>query len=340
MKFKFLSLFRIRKSQDSFHTKAKKVQKTPTTFGSFLNTASKGLSISTKQNYETAVRSFIRFSNGKDISLAQLSSEYIKAYERWMRDNNVCLNTSSCYLRSLRAIYNKAVLQRKIKDYKPFDKAFTGNEKTAKRCITENEIRKIKATGINNKSFKRKLTCDLFLFSFYAMGMPFVDMANLRQHQIKDGILTYYRRKTGKQVRVKIEQCMQDIILRYTTEKSDYVFPILYKIINKKIRKRTYSTALNLYNQNLKRLAHEANIGVALTSYISRHSWASIAYSHNVELPVISQAMGHTDTQTTLIYINEIGDKQIAQANHKVLEEIFSRTLGKRCYTFLKTMQR
>ena len=59
-----------------------------------------------------------------------------------------------------------------------------------------------------------------------------------------------------------------------------------------------------------------------LTSYVARHSWASLAYQHNVDLPVISKAMGHTSTKTTLVYIREIDDTRIDSANHKMLEEM------------------
>ncbi len=167
-----------------------------------------------------------------------------------------------------------------------------------------------------------------------------IDMAHLKQQQIKGNILTYYRRKTGKQVRVKLEQYMLDIISLYQSDKSDYVFPLLYSNINNKVKERSYPTALNQYNRNLRLLAKSAGIPTTLTSYIARHSWASIAYQRNVALPIISKAMGHTDTKTTLIYINEIGDKQLAEANHKLLEDVFLRPLGKRCCMFLKTVQR
>lgn len=301
-----------------------------TTFSDFLPIAIRGVSRSTCENYHTAVRSFIRFNGGSDISLSALTLSRIRLYERWLHEQGVCPNTSSCYLRSLRAIYNKAVKRRRIRDGKPFGSAFTGNDRTVKRGVEINDIQRLQALSVSETP-RLALVRDLFLFSFYAMGMPFVDMAYLKKHQIKNDTLVYCRHKTGKQIRVKLEKCMLDIINRYNNPSSDYVFPILYKVSGSRIRICHYGSALNLYNRCLKQLSAKAGIKGSLTSYVARHSWASIAYERNIDLPIISKAMGHTDTKTTLIYISEIGDGRLAQANHKLLGEVLFPPLAKRC---------
>ena len=339
-----------------------------------------GVSISTAENYRTAVRSFIRFSGGTDVPVSALDADSVRNYERWLRDRGVCPNTSSCYMRSLRAIYNKTATKRLVKDKEPFRGVFTGNERTVKRSIGEKEIRKLKSLrspyGLSpgpspigrGEGEWGSGASDFFLFSFYAMGMPFVDLAHLKRSQIKDGVLTYRRRKTGQQVRVRLEPCMLDILDKYKTEGTDYLFPILYKVKDGAKDRTTdgagwttgeakdwttgsekarmgsetdkgkgggkggpaggnlvevsYSSALNRYNRSLKELARRAGIKENLTSYVARHSWASIAYEKNIDLPVISKALGHTDTKTTLIYITEIKDKRLASANRKLLREV------------------
>jgi len=103
-----------------------------TFLGNFVTVASKGVSESTKGNYHTAVRSFHRFNKGNDIALSGITADKVKAYEWWLRKRGVCNNTISCYLRSLRAIYNKGVAKHKVRDAKPFKGVFTGNEPTVK----------------------------------------------------------------------------------------------------------------------------------------------------------------------------------------------------------------
>ncbi|TCO87415.1 phage integrase family protein [Bacteroides heparinolyticus] len=144
----------------------------------------------------------------------------------------------------------------------------------------------------------------------------------MRKRQVKDGVLTYRRCKTGRQVRVKLEKCMLEILGRYKAEGTDYLFPILYKVKDGRICPVSYPCALNRYNRSLKQLARQAGITVDLTSYVARHSWASIAYEQGVDLPVISKALGHTDTKTTLIYIEGIKDERLAEANRELLERI------------------
>ncbi|WP_373727789.1 phage integrase SAM-like domain-containing protein, partial [Bacteroides heparinolyticus] len=90
------------------------------TLSGFTGAASRGVGRSTAENYRTAVRSFVRFNSGRDVPLSALDAETLRRYERWLRDRGVCPNTSSCYLRSLRAIYNKAASKRLVKDRAPF----------------------------------------------------------------------------------------------------------------------------------------------------------------------------------------------------------------------------
>ncbi|WP_373721413.1 phage integrase SAM-like domain-containing protein, partial [Bacteroides heparinolyticus] len=120
--FKILSYFRnagvLQRagSIDRSSTKKKisKERNAVPTLSGFINVAMKGVSRSTADNYRTAVRSFVRFNSGRDVPLSALDAETLRRYERWLREGGVCPNTSSCYLRSLRAIYNKAASKRLV----------------------------------------------------------------------------------------------------------------------------------------------------------------------------------------------------------------------------------
>ena len=319
----------IAKESGTKKSRASKERNAVPTLSVFTGAASRGVGRSTAENYRTAVRSFVRFNSGRDVPLSALDAETLRRYERWLREGGVCLNTSSCYLRSLRAIYNKAASKRLVKDRAPFKGLFTGNERTVKRSIGAEEVRRLVLSPFpppcGGGKEKVASALDLFLFSFYAMGIPFVDLAHLKKSQVKDGVLTYHRRKTNRPVRVKLEKCMLDILEKYKAEGTDYLFPILYKVKDGRQVAVSYASALNRYNRSLKELARQAGIGVNLTSYVARHSWASIAYEHGIGLPVISKALGHTDTKTTLIYVEGIKDERLAEANRELLER-FSRT--------------
>ena len=290
--------------------------------GMFLKSAAKemsslknSLSYSTLENYKTALRALKQYLK-HDISIDRIDKLTLKGFERWLRAKNLFINTTSCYMRSIRALLNR--LSVKNKDH-VFDGIYTGRAKTEKRAIAEADIIRIKRLKLRPGLFQT-LVRDIFLFCYYAMGMPFVDVAFLRRSQICGNQLVYYRHKTGQRVVVPLEPCMLEIIERYRSD-SDYVFPLL-KSLNPQMAYQEYLKKLNSYNRSLKSIAKKAGLPIRLTSYTARHTWASVAYGSNVELPVISKALGHSNPRTTLTYIKDINDNRLAQASHLILSRV------------------
>lgn len=265
-------------------------------------------------NYLTAIHSFTKAVG--ELPLNKISATVVERYQTWMRTQGICENTASCYNRSLRAIYNKAVAEGLVKDCKPFRDCYTGRMKTEKRSVNEDCIRLLKNADLSHHE-ELKLTRDLFLFSFYTMGMPFVDIAYLKKSQINDTMLVYSRHKTHQLVKVPLCKSALHIINMYSHQTSDYVFPLLSSL-NEAKAYQEYCTRLNAYNRSLKRLAKETGIDITLTSYTMRHSWASLAYKSGVPLPVISQALGHTRPDTTMIYIRSLDNAQMREGNDRV----------------------
>lgn len=275
---------------------------------------------STAKNYRTAIRSLGRFLQGQQLMVKDISPELMADYAQWLRQQGISMNTVSCYLRSLRAIYNKVVKQYGLDDRKPFKDLFTGHTKTVKRSANNDDIKRLQAM-ILPKHSTLQLSRDIFLFCLYAQGMPFVDVAFLRKEQIRDGMIVYARHKTGQQIVVKVEGCIQEIINRYSTADTDFVFPIITAHHPAQAYKQ-YQSSLRNYNRNLHKLEKLAGLKRGLTSYVVRHTWASVAYDTNVDLAVIASALGHTNTNTTRIYIRDINNRRLAEANHKVLGRI------------------
>lgn len=273
------------------------------------------VSRSTRENYLTALRSLRRFA-GENLCVGDVSQTLLHSYERWLTGQGISRNTSSCYMRSLRAVLGKLTGA----DTEPlFKGVYTGRCTTEKRAVGEETVRRLKGLKLSAHS-PLALARDLFLFSFYAQGMPFVDMAFLRRQQIARGQLVYHRHKTGTRISVALQPCMQTIISRYQAE-GDYVFPLLHTA-DAQAAYNEYLTQLNWYNRALKKLAQQAGIKENLTSYTARHSWATAAYHANVELPVISKALGHSNPQTTLTYLREIDDHRLEAANRRIINMV------------------
>lgn len=278
---------------------------------------------STCDNYMTARRSLSLFMRGYDIAISDLSGQVVEQYAKWLESRGVCINTISCYMRSLRSMYNRAVKRHRIRHCNPFGNVFTGNVVTRKRALNKNDIRILQQSNLPHGTIT-EICRDLFLFCFYAMGMPFIDAVSLKKTQINGEMMTYRRAKTGRLVKVRLEPCMKHIIKKYSRNDCEYVFPFL---TGQGIMSNSrYSTLLKRYNGGLKQLAKKTKIQVPLTSYVPRHTWASMAYRENVPLHIISQALGHSTPRTTLIYIKELDNGILAKANRKVIKETIGDT--------------
>ncbi|MBP3353846.1 MAG: site-specific integrase [Bacteroidales bacterium] len=272
------------------------------------------------ETYASALRSLKRFREGEDIDMKDIDSDMIKRYEIYLRNRGVTPNTSSFYMRNLRAIYNRAVEKGLIFDKKPFKNVYTGIDKTIKRAVSLKIIKKIKELDFSAKptfEFAR----DMFLFSFYTRGMSFVDMAYLRKKDLSNGVLSYRRRKTGQQLYIRWEKCMQDIVEKYDNTTSLYLLPIIKPISNIEERKQYIYAAHNI-NHSLKIIGKKLEISVPLTMYVARHAWASIAKNKNVPLSVISEGMGHNSEATTRIYLASLDTVAIDKANNMILKLI------------------
>jgi integrase len=151
--------------------------------------------------------------------------------------------------------------------------------------------------------------------------MAFVDIAYLKMANLHNGTLTYTRRKTGQLLTIRVEPCIQRIIDRYAQPDTPYLFPIITST-DPDVAYRQYQAALNRHNRLLGRLSEMLGCGCKLTSYTSRHSWATAARNHNVPISVISQGMGHTSEQTTRIYLTMLENSVIDEANKWIINSI------------------
>lgn len=273
----------------------------------------------TSETYQTTLKSFMQFRKNKDLLLDEITSEMIQTYEAYLQNRGISRNSSSFYMRILRAVYNQAVEKDLTSQRFPFKHVYTGVDKTVKRAISIKYVRQIKNLDLSMKptlDFAR----DMFLFSFYTRGMAFVDMAYLKKKDLTNGILTYRRHKTGQQMLIKWEKCMQEILDKYDTTRTPYLLPII-KAMNEDERKQ-YGNALRMVNNKLKVIAKKICLPISLSTYVARHSWASIAKSKNIPLSVISEGMGHDSETTTQIYLSSLDSSAIDRANSLIIKDL------------------
>lgn len=276
--------------------------------------------IRTSETYRSAFNSFSRFRNGEDVMLDAFSQDLMESYEAHLQSNGLIPNSISFHLRILRAVYNRACEQGLITaTVNPFAHVYTGVEKTAKRAVDIETIRRIKNLDLSmDKSLD--YARDIFMLSFYLRGMSFIDLAYLKKSDLLNGIVTYYRRKTGQKLSIRWTKEMQAILDKYPENETEYLFPVITSRTanpRNQYRNRHYKV-----NFNLKTVAEKVGLRIPLTTYVARHSWASIARSKGISVSVISEGLGHDNELTTQIYLAALDSSVVDRANDIILSDL------------------
>lgn len=275
--------------------------------------------VRTSETYRSALNSFKKFRGDEDIMLDCLTPELMKAYESWLQNRGIALNTVSFYARILRAVYNRAVESDIIENRNPFKHVYTGVGKTVKRALPIKFLKRIKALDLSMTP-SLEYARDMFMMSLYLRGMSFVDMAYLKKTDLRNGYVSYRRRKTGQLLIIKWMKEMQMILDRYPENENDYLLPII-RTPGMNERSAYRNAGYNI-NRNLKIIGMMVGITVPLTLYVARHSWASLARAKGIPMSVISEGMGHDSEITTRIYLASLDTSAVDKANSLILKSL------------------
>lgn len=270
--------------------------------------------------YSSSIRRFNTFCGNSEMLIDQVGPEVMEDFQRWLHDKGICRNTISFYMRNLRAIYNRAVREGYTPDRRPFANVFTGVERTRKRALSHQYLKKIKNLDLSGVPHLCRVR-DLFMLSFYCMGISFVDLAFLKKSDISGNRISYRRAKTCQTISFTVTSKIRSIMKKYAAAPdSEFLLNIIEDYQGD--CRRQYLSAINLINRHLKKIGRMAGIPENLTSYVARHSWASLAKSKNISLSVISDALGHENEHTTLIYLDTVGVDSIDRANAIVTRDL------------------
>ncbi len=291
--------------------------------------------VRTAETYEAAFRRFSEFLDGREIMFPEITPGLVHEFEEFLLGRHNCRNTTSFYMRVLRAVYNRGADNGSLRFRDPFRQVYTGVDKTRKRAVPVSVIRRLKALNLDGKEDLAKAR-DIFLFSFYTRGMSFIDMAYLRCSDLHGNELYYKRHKTGQDLRIQWEPEMQAIVDRWPAQPDGFLLPILDEPHFSRASltwtpegmekeraaylRQKYKSSILHTNRALARLSDMLHLQTPLTTYVARHSWATIAYSRNVPMHLISEAMGHGSERTTRIYLSSLSNSSVDRANKRIIK--------------------
>lgn len=277
--------------------------------------------------YKSSYNSINVFTNNNlEIPFSAIDVAWLNKYEKWLRSKGNKETTMSLMFRTLRSAYNKAIDSKcaRKSDY-PFNnyRISKFDVSTEKRAIAKADILKF-STDVRSigKQQYVQLSKDIFIFSYLCGGINFTDIANLTKDNIIEGKrLHYIRQKTGKLIKLGLSEEAIQIIRRYAVESKGYLFPILNAQLHKTPlqKQNRIHKMLGKVNKSLKLLAADLGVEANLTTYVARHSFASVLKKSGVNIALISEALGHSDLTTTQIYLDSFDNEQIDNAMKNLL---------------------
>lgn len=271
----------------------------------------------TARALSSTLRSLKKYIGSREVEFVDIDSNFVKKYEEFLVNRNVKQNTIGFYMRNFRTIYNLAEDNGiDIGDGNAFRRVKIKTVKTVKRAVKQDIVEKIALMDLADSPELDKAR-DLFMFSFYTRGMSFVDIIHLEHKDIIDGVICYCRRKTGQYMEIAVTVPLQKLIDKYNTDET-YVLPFINESDHATLYKRYLATYGILY-RNLNHLKDMLKLSTPLTTYVARHSWATIAKEHGISMTIISEGLGHTSEKTTRIYLKGFDRSVIDRVNEKIV---------------------
>ena len=271
--------------------------------------------------YKCTMHSLIKFNKHLDIPFSDMDTIWLKRYEVWLQSQGLAINTLGTRFRHLRVIYNFAIEEKIVKsEYYPFNsfKVSKLSQTTAKRSIQKDEI--LSVLNYQGQTPLECLAIDLFTFSYLAAGINFGDIARLTKDNILENRLIYIRKKTQKQIKVSLQEQAIKLIQKYSMPDNPYLFPILssfHKTEQQKVNR--IHKIIAKVNKSLKEIGERLNIPIDLTTYVARHSFATVLKRSGVNTTLICEALGHSSERVTQIYLDSFGNDQMEDAMKNLL---------------------
>lgn len=275
--------------------------------------------------FSNTKRALKKFHGNKPLKFSRINYAFLSKFELFLRMRGVEGGLLSV-MHPIRGLFNRAIKNKLCpKRFYPFKEYQLSKLKTtpAKRAISRNEINQIiayQAAPFSEELFAKHI----FVFSFYNQGMNFKDIAHLRWSDIQCNRVRYSRSKTKRKYTIKIQEPVQAILDYYKIHNPPgvYVFPILNDSINnKKVIYKRCNSMLVKVNTSLKAIGKKLKIQIPLTTYVARHSYATILKEAGVSIVVISEGLGHSTELMTQTYLKRFNNEVLDRANELLLYE-------------------
>jgi integrase len=273
------------------------------------------------ESCKTVYNSLTEFNTHLNIYFSDIDTIWLKKYEAWLRNKNLAENTIGIRFRTLRVMYNVAIEEKCVNpQLYPFRsyKVSKLHKETAKRALTKSDIKRIINYEASNE--REQLSLDIFIFSYLMGGINFVDIASLTKDNIINNQLVYTRKKTNKLIKLPIHPTVYEFFEKYHNPENPYLFPILFAYHKTEQQKANrIHKIIGKTNKDLKEIGESLKLPIMLTTYVARHSFATVLKRSGVKTSVISESLGHSSEKVTQYYLDSFENDKLRETINYLL---------------------
>ena len=283
----------------------------------------KGMRPNTAATYEQTKTKIEQFD--RKATFETMTKKWLEQFDRYMELGGMKTNSRSIHMRNIRTVFNFAIDEEYTSLY-PFRKFKIEKEETAKRCLTVEQLRELK--DFDCEEYQKPYR-DIFMLMFYLIGVNAIDLFTAKHSQVRNGRFEYRRAKTNKLYSIKIQPEAQEILNRYKGK--EYLLRFM-----EEMEGTNYHQYLYAVNRGLRKIGYfeikgqggkkvRTPIAPDISTYWSRHTWATIAAELDIPKETISEALGHEiGSRVTSVYI-KFNQKKVDEANRKVIDYVLGK---------------
>lgn len=283
----------------------------------------------------TNTKKFLQKHAGDDLKFKEVSPKFLELLQdKALHDMRQ--TTCSIYMRTLRAVFNSAIDEGILDDSSyPFsrktsDKKFSIKPGSGtKTALNAAQIAQIAAYQVPKYSPALRRSRDLFLLMFHMGGISIIDLLLLKWSNIKGNEIRFERKKTKRTVgeatiiRVPLTKTVQGYLDLYGTQDhspDNYILPYLLGAKNEPDIRRISQNFTRIINKHLYLIAKDLDLP-KVSTYVSRHSYATITKNSGASESFIKEQLGHRNLATTQNYLKGFEDNQ-RREHFEQLEQI------------------
>ena len=290
-------------------------------FNEQINILEKAQNFGSLHLYKYTCKSLKTFNSHLNFYFSDIDTVWLKKFEKWLRNKNLSDNSIGIIYRTLRTVYNIAIEEKCVNpQLYPFRsyKVSKLHKETAKRALTKSDIKRIINYEASNE--REQLSLDIFIFSYLMGGINFVDIASLIKDNIVNNQLVYTRKKTNKLIKLPIHPTVYELIEKYHNPENPYLFPILFAYHKTEQQKANrIHKIIGKTNKDLKEIGESLKLPITLTTYVARHSFATVLKRSGVKTSVISESLGHSSEKVTQYYLDSFENDKLRETINYLL---------------------